>query len=490
VGAGPVSVVVGDFNLDGKLDLATANSDSNNVTILLNTCSSPLPGATPVVVDIKPGKPRNRINLKTQRTVPVAILTSETFDATTVDPLSVRFGPQGARDTDGHGRLVDANGDGKLDLLLRFRTRQTGIGCGQTSASLTGRTFSGQAIEGRDAIQTVGCNDDEEEDEDNDDDDEGHGRRREYGPIRGLFSRERYQPNRQRRNTMTGVEAIASLEPITEKTIKQHMGLYGPPRVAMVEKFLQEYGAKRPIPVEDILPVTLMNYGVVEFQKAQKWFEEGEEAPGRYNHPSLIDVGAGFGPAGLVFGSRQYRVTAIELQADIAAVGQRVINACGLADNVHYEVTDVMTFEPEKPADTLISVLCLLHVPDKEGVMKKLASLVRAGGRAYIADFYAKRELSEKEQDLLKNEVACPGLLTKDEYVGALRGAGFKIIRFKDVSAEYSTFVNNRFNNYLQKDKLEQFEELTEFFAAMDTLYSSSDEGSSRLGGCRVYLEK
>src|SRR4030095_9171979 len=35
VGAGPFSVAVGDFNLDGKPDLAVANQDSNNVTILL-----------------------------------------------------------------------------------------------------------------------------------------------------------------------------------------------------------------------------------------------------------------------------------------------------------------------------------------------------------------------------------------------------------------------------------------------------------------------
>jgi FG-GAP repeat len=171
----PFSVAVGDFNLDGKPDLATANSRSNNVTILLNTCSSTLPTdppptpATPVVVDIKPGKARNRINLfgpKSWRAVPVAILTTETFDATTVNPRSVRFGPRGAKDTDGHGRLVDANGDGKPDLVLRFRTRQTGIGCGESSASLTGKTLSGQAIQGTDAIRTVGCNDEEDEDED------------------------------------------------------------------------------------------------------------------------------------------------------------------------------------------------------------------------------------------------------------------------------------------------------------------------------------
>ncbi|MEZ5427771.1 MAG: FG-GAP-like repeat-containing protein [Pyrinomonadaceae bacterium] len=40
VGAGtfPYSLVKGDFNGDGKLDLATANSDSNNVSVLLNSC--------------------------------------------------------------------------------------------------------------------------------------------------------------------------------------------------------------------------------------------------------------------------------------------------------------------------------------------------------------------------------------------------------------------------------------------------------------------
>ena len=34
-GSGPVSVTVGDFDGDGKLDLAVANSDSNNVSVLL-----------------------------------------------------------------------------------------------------------------------------------------------------------------------------------------------------------------------------------------------------------------------------------------------------------------------------------------------------------------------------------------------------------------------------------------------------------------------
>jgi hypothetical protein len=87
----------------------------------------------------------------------VAILTTDTFDATTVDPLSTEFGPNGATEVHGRGHLKDANGDGRLDLVLHFNTQTTGIQCGDTSASLTGKTFGGQEIEGSDSIKTVGC---------------------------------------------------------------------------------------------------------------------------------------------------------------------------------------------------------------------------------------------------------------------------------------------------------------------------------------------
>ena len=40
-GGSPASVAVGDFNGDGKLDLAVANFNSNTVSILLGTGSGP-----------------------------------------------------------------------------------------------------------------------------------------------------------------------------------------------------------------------------------------------------------------------------------------------------------------------------------------------------------------------------------------------------------------------------------------------------------------
>jgi hypothetical protein len=114
--------------------------------------------ALTVTIDIKPGTFPNSINPKSKGVIPVAILTTATFDATLVDPLSGRFGPHGATEVHGQGHIEDVNQDGEPDLLLHFRTQEAGIQCGDTSASLTVKTVDGEPIQGSDMIMTVGCN--------------------------------------------------------------------------------------------------------------------------------------------------------------------------------------------------------------------------------------------------------------------------------------------------------------------------------------------
>jgi len=113
-----------------------------------------------VSIDIKPGSDPNSINPGSKGVIPVAILTTETFDATTVDPDTVHFGPDGAPvDIRGGGKLKaaikDVDHDGESDLIMHFRTQQTGIAPGDTEACLTGQTFDGQAIVGCDSVRTV-----------------------------------------------------------------------------------------------------------------------------------------------------------------------------------------------------------------------------------------------------------------------------------------------------------------------------------------------
>jgi len=119
---------------------------------------SPVVAPPPVVnvdIDIKPGSFPNSINIRSHGVIPVAILTTPSFDATTVDAATVRFGPGNAVEAHGHGHVEDVDGDGDLDLMLHFRTEDAAIPCGATSATLTGETTGGQAITGTDSVKTI-----------------------------------------------------------------------------------------------------------------------------------------------------------------------------------------------------------------------------------------------------------------------------------------------------------------------------------------------
>jgi polyhydroxybutyrate depolymerase len=96
-----------------------------------------------VSIDVKPGSCPNSVNLKSNGVIPVAILTTSSFDATKVDPETVRFGREGWEAKPVHYALEDVDNDGDIDMILHFRTQETGIQPGDTTAKLTGRSFYG-----------------------------------------------------------------------------------------------------------------------------------------------------------------------------------------------------------------------------------------------------------------------------------------------------------------------------------------------------------
>lgn len=111
-----------------------------------------------VGIDIKPGGFPNSINTAKKGVIPVAILSTSTFDAADVDPSTVCFGDAeeaSQRDcTVAPGtKLKDVNADTILDLVLHFNTEQTGIDPGDTQACLTGELFDTTQIEGCDSIK-------------------------------------------------------------------------------------------------------------------------------------------------------------------------------------------------------------------------------------------------------------------------------------------------------------------------------------------------
>jgi len=113
-----------------------------------------------VDIDIKPGSHPNSINLGSQGVIPVAILSSKDFDATTVDPDTVALaGADVALRGKGNKSMAhkeDVNDDGIIDLVVKVETQNLDTEQFQDGfAILTGETFDGQGVQGKDEITIV-----------------------------------------------------------------------------------------------------------------------------------------------------------------------------------------------------------------------------------------------------------------------------------------------------------------------------------------------
>jgi len=132
------------------------------------------PECITVSLDIKPGSCPNPLNVKSKGVLPVAVLGTEEFDVTTIDPLTIRLSREGIEEgvapirlsyedvaTPFEGELCDCHdldGDGYMDLTLKFDTQEIVGALGDVDdgdelvLTLTGKTFDGVSIVGEDCI--------------------------------------------------------------------------------------------------------------------------------------------------------------------------------------------------------------------------------------------------------------------------------------------------------------------------------------------------
>jgi hypothetical protein len=155
-GKGPISIAVGDFNLDGKPDLTVANLFSNNVTILLGNGSGGFtqPAGSPVGVGSSPlsvavrdfnldGKPDLAVANGSSNNVSILLNTCDALPCAGIGFMQPAGSPVAAGSAPHSIVVADFNLDGKIDLAApNFGSNEVTILLGDGSGGFTQATGS------------------------------------------------------------------------------------------------------------------------------------------------------------------------------------------------------------------------------------------------------------------------------------------------------------------------------------------------------------
>ena len=111
-----------------------------------------------ISIDIKPGGGTVApINPKSKGGIPVALLSSDDFDALAVDFKSLTFGSTGdERSLQRCGKGgEDVNGDGRLDLVCHFETQAASFDANDLEGIVKGKGGDGMRFEGRGLLKVI-----------------------------------------------------------------------------------------------------------------------------------------------------------------------------------------------------------------------------------------------------------------------------------------------------------------------------------------------
>lgn len=161
----------------------------------------------------------------------------------------------------------------------------------------------------------------------------------------------------------------------------------------------------------------------------------------------VVDVGSGCGMDALIASNMvgaQGRVIGVEMTE---AMRVKAIRNAGEMNAGNVEFLEGWAESlplPDQSVDVAISNGVINLCPDKEAVFKEIYRVLKPGGRMQIADILLEKPVPGSAKDLIHLWTQCvAGGLLEAEYVGIIRGAGFREVGvvssfevFKDAPGE------------------------------------------------------
>ena len=113
--------------------------------------------ATRITIDVAPGDSPTVIEAGRGGLLPVAILSTAMFDATTIDSSSIRFGPTGTEAEPARTVVEDVDRDDRVDMMSLIRVADLPLPCGEVEMRLRAETGTGDRVEGTERVTISGC---------------------------------------------------------------------------------------------------------------------------------------------------------------------------------------------------------------------------------------------------------------------------------------------------------------------------------------------
>ncbi|MFQ3633537.1 SAM-dependent methyltransferase [Roseiflexus sp.] len=152
---------------------------------------------------------------------------------------------------------------------------------------------------------------------------------------------------------------------------------------------------------------------------------------------TLLDVGCGVGrPAIRLSLQTGAAVTGITVSADQVARATALADAYGVVDRVRFQLADAMALPFDDASfDAAWAFESLLHMPDREHVLREIWRVLRPGGRFVLTDVTEEQPLSNEQRTLLYKSFMLSSLETIERYPSLVTAVGFIVHEVIDISA-------------------------------------------------------
>lgn len=264
------------------------------------------------------------------------------------------------------------------------------------------------------------------------------------------------------------------------------MSLYS--TIERIRNELRELGPEAALTPEQLYPFDQIHYrGTDAVAEAAAALALGPEH-------RVLDIGAGIGgPARFLAHTTGCRVTALELQPEMHALGEELTSRARLADRVTHVQGDALTYAFENGAfDAGVSWLAIHHIPDRPRLLARIGAALRPGARLYIEDLCERAPFTADDRRDVQQTLYGVTMTDAEQYARDVAAAGFSNITVTDMSDDWAAFCADRAaawhadaerHTRVHGERIVQI--LDRFFTAVARMFASG-----RLGGVRIVASR